>query len=233
MAKGGTPRMADEETGTLGDVVPLGRRTLHSELVERVRDMIIEGHLAPGTRVHEEALGARFGVSRTPLREALRSLASEGLVELVPGRGALVRALTPTDVREMLDVLSALEALAGRAACRNATEAEVRGLRALHDAMMDFYARRDRLEYYKRNQAFHTGVVQAAHNRTLAAQHETLQARLKRIRFIGNASPEKWAAAAAEHEEMVAALEARDAERLAAVLVLHMERTWERVRDSL
>src|SRR6185437_10395415 len=103
-----------------GAIVPLNRRSLHDELVERIRDMIIEGQLAPLSRIHEGQLGKALGVSRTPLREALKFLASEGLLELVPGRGAVVRKLTPKDVRDMLDVLGAIETLGGRLACRHA-----------------------------------------------------------------------------------------------------------------
>src|SRR4051794_41121382 len=126
--------------------------------------MIIEGQLAPGSRIHEGQLGQALGVSRTPLREALKYLASEGLIDLVPGRGAVVRQLTPQDVRDMLAVLIALETLAGRLACRNATEAQIAGVRKTHDRMMDFYSRRKRLEYYKLNQAIHTAIVNLSGN---------------------------------------------------------------------
>ena len=104
-------------------IVPLNRKSLHDELVERIRDMIIEGQLAPASRIHEGQLGMALGVSRTPLREALKYLASEGLIELVAGRGAIVRKLTAKDVREMLDVLSALESLGAHLTCRHATPA--------------------------------------------------------------------------------------------------------------
>jgi DNA-binding GntR family transcriptional regulator len=221
------------DTIELPGIVPISRHTLHGELVERLRDMIIEGRLAPGSRINEGPLGSSLGVSRTPLREAIKFLASEGLIELVPGRGAVVKALTPRDVQEMLQVLTALEVMAGRLACRVATDAQVAGVRSLHDQMMGFYASRDRLEYYKRNQAIHTGIVALSGNRFLAGQHEAIQGRMKRIRFIGNEKPTGWAGAVAEHEDMIAALEARDADRLAAALTTHLERTWERVRDTL
>ena len=138
-------------------IVPVNRRPLHDELVERIRDMIIEGQLAPLTRIHEGQLGDALGVSRTPLREALKFLASEGLLELVPGRGAIVRKLMPKDVRDMLDVLGAIETLGGRLACRNASDAEIAGLRRVHDEMIALYRARNRLEYYRRNQAIHSG----------------------------------------------------------------------------
>jgi len=212
---------------------PIPRRSLHDEVVSRVRDMIIEGTLAPGSRIHEGQLGLALGVSRTPLREALKFLASEGLIELVASRGALVRRFSPKDVRDMLDVLALLESFAGRLACRVATADEIAGVRALHDRMMERYAVRDRLEYFKLNQQIHASFLRLAHNATLEESHAAIQSRLKRIRYIGNAEPSKWQNAVREHETMIVALEARDADALAAVLTQDMEHTWARVKDSL
>jgi DNA-binding GntR family transcriptional regulator len=209
------------------------RRTLHDEVVARLRDMIIDGTLAAGTRIHEGQLGAQLGVSRTPLREALKALASEGLVDLVPSRGAVVHRFSPKDVEDMLIVLGTLEALAGRLACAHATDAQIREMRALHDRMMRLYEARDRLDYFKTNQSVHAAFVRLSGNASLAYVHDLLQARLKRIRFIGHEGPEKWAAAVVEHEEMICALEARDGERLAAALTGHMTAAWRRVRDVI
>jgi len=214
-------------------IVPLSRPTLHGQLVDRVRTLIVEGQLAPGTRIHEGELGNALGVSRTPLREALKVLASEGLVELVQGRGAVVRKLTGKDVAEMLDVLRALETLAARLACRNATDAQIAALRRTHDEMIAFYEAGNRLDYYWRNQAIHAGLADLSGNALLATMHATIQARMKRIRFIGNEDPGGWTAAVAEHREMIAALEARDEARLAAVVARHLDETWKRVANKL
>jgi DNA-binding GntR family transcriptional regulator len=214
-------------------IVPLSRRTLHDELVDRVRTLIVEGQLRPEMRIHEGELGKALGVSRTPLREALKVLASEGLIELVPGRGAIVKKLTPKDVAEMLDVLTALETLAARLACRNASAAQIERLRAVHDEMMGYYRAGNRLEYYWRNQAIHAGLAELSGNVLLATMHATIQARMKRIRFIGNEEPEGWAAAVAEHEAMIAALEAREEAVLAAVVARHLEETWTRVAGKI
>ena len=167
----------------------IARPSLHDAIVTRVRDMIIEGELPPGTRIHEGQLGAALGVSRTPLREALKFLASEGLIELSPGKGAVVRTFSPKDVRDSLIVLGDLEALAGRLACENATDSDVREVRALHDRMMEYYANRDRLPYFKLNQNIHSAILRISKNEPLAYVHGTLQARLRRIRYIGNEVP--------------------------------------------
>ena len=212
---------------------PIARPTLHDAIVARVRDMVIEGELAPGTRLHEGNLGKTLGVSRTPLREALKFLVSEGLLELSPGRGAVVRQFTAKDVHDSLIVLGSLEGLAGRLACANATDAEIREVQQLHDRMMDMYEKRDRLPYFKLNQAIHSAILRLTKNEALVSVHGVLQARLKRIRYIGNEGPEKWAGAVADHEDIIMALAARDPERLSTILTAHMEKTWERVRNAV
>jgi DNA-binding GntR family transcriptional regulator len=211
----------------------ISRSNLHEQVVTRLRDMIIEGRLEPGQRIHEGQIGEALGVSRTPLREALKFLASEGLVELVPGRGALVRRLDRRDVREMLDVLTALETLAARLFCAKATEADIASLRALHQEMMQFYRARRRLDYYKCNQDIHSTLVRLSGNCFLSATHQAIQSRLKRIRFIGHEGEANWQAAILEHEEMMAAIESRDADRLAEVVTRHLNGAWDRVQDAI
>jgi len=212
---------------------PIVRRSLHDEVVSRVRDMIIEGSLEPGARIYEEQLAKTLGVSRTPMREALKTLASEGLVELAAARGAVVKRFSPKDVRDMLDVLAVLESFAARLACKEASDDQIAELRALHDRMVAFYKANNRLEYYKLNQDFHSGVLRLSANAALQSAHLAIQSRLKRIRYIGNSEPRKWKDAMSEHEEMIRRLEARDAEGLAKILSLHMEHTWERVKEIL
>lgn len=227
------PPLRDDAPARVGEPVssaPLQRASLSEQAASRLRDMIIEGTLAPGERIVEGEIGARLGVSRTPLREALKTLAGEGLVDLVPAKGAIVRRVTAEAAREMLEVLAELEALAGRLAVARATDRQIGEVRALHDRMMAHYARRRRLDYYKLNQGIHTAIVALAANSELAAMHGQLQARMKRIRFVGHEGPGQWAAAVAEHEAMITALEARDARKLSSILRQHLTRTWERVK---
>ena len=217
----------------LSERPPIVRVTLHEEVLTRLRDMIIEGDLPPGARIHEVAVGAALGVSRTPLREAIKTLASEGLVEIQPARGAIVRRYGERDVFAILEVLKTLEQAAARLLCLRATAEELAALTRQHEEMVALYVRRDRLAYFKRNQAIHSAIARASGNSILAETHEQLQARIKRVRFIGNERPERWAGAMAEHEEMCAAWQARDGERLATVLGAHLDRTMERVRDAI
>ena len=212
---------------------PIRRTALHDTLVTRLRDMIIEGELAPGSRMHESQLGEQLGVSRTPLREAIKYLASEGLVELIPSRGAIVKRFSGKDVHDMLIVLKNLEELAGSLACETATDDDIARVRQLHDEMRSCYDVKDRLRYYKLNQAIHTEICRIADNQALSSVQAQLQSRLKRIRFIGHEGPDKWSAAMAEHEEMIVALEARDGKTLSKVLGLHLLNAWQRVKDAI
>ena len=157
----------------------------------------------------------------------------EGLVDLVPSRGAMVRKLTTKDVKDMLTVLSSLEELAGRLACQNGTDAQIQASRGLHDEMLRFYAKRDRLEYFKCNQQIHAAIIALSGNESLMLLHGMLQARMKRIRFLGNRTDEQWAAAVADHEEMIQALESHDASRLVSALIGHLTRTWERIKTAI
>ena len=117
----------DDDTGDApGGVMRITRVTLHDAVLNQIRDMIIEGQLKPGTRINEGQVGAMLGVSRTPLREAIKTLASEGLVELVPAKGAVVRRFSLQDVRDMLEAVGALEQFAARLACERAIDAETR-----------------------------------------------------------------------------------------------------------
>src|SRR6185503_9370558 len=120
----------------LQEPTPIVRRPLHEEATDRLRDLIVQGRLAAGARLNERLLAAQLGVSRTPLREALKVLATEGLVELLPNRGAIVSQIDSARLSETLVVMGALEALAGELACRNASDAELGEIRALHYEML-------------------------------------------------------------------------------------------------
>lgn len=215
------------------DAAPLARRSLHAELTERLEEMIVAGALAPGAKVPERALCERFGVSRTPMREALKVLAAEGLVTLAPNRGAWVTAVTLDELEQVFPVMGALEALSGELACARVTDAEIDAVQALHDEMLGHFHERRLPAYFRVNQAIHGAILQAARNPTLTAQHRGLAARVRRARHLANLTEARWRQATEEHEAMMAALRARDGARLAAVLKTHLANKFDSVRGWL
>jgi DNA-binding GntR family transcriptional regulator len=198
------------------------RRPLHEEAAERLRDLIVQGRLAPGARLNERLLTAQLGVSRTPLREAFKVLATEGLVELLPNRGAIVSSVDSERLSETLSVMGALEALAGELACRNASDAQLNEIRALHYEMLAYHARGDLAGYFKFNQAIHLKLVKYAGNATLYNIYRQLNGNVRRARYMANLSQERWDAAVREHEEILAALSARDVKRIKLLLNEHL-----------
>lgn len=207
---------------------PISRVPLHEEVTTRLRDMIVEDILKPGERIQELEIASQLGVSRTPIREALKVLASEGLVEMLPLRGAVVKAFTAKDAQDMLKVIAQLEALAGSEACQ-ASDADIAHVLSLHADMKLHYQQRNRHDYFALNQQIHNVIVSLARNETLSSLHAILSKRMRRIRYTGNALPTNWDEAMQEHEEMVQALQARDAARLAGIMRQHIENTWPRI----
>jgi len=202
--------------------VPIARRALHDEVVQRIRGLIVQGELAPGERVPERELCERFGISRTPFREALKVLASEGLIDLQHQRGAVVSTITAHDVDDMFQVMGVLEALAGELACARVSDADVAAVEAFHREMLVHYREHDLAGYFHFNQRIHEAIMQAAGNPVLGNLYETLSVRIRRARYMANLSKVRWDQAVAEHEEILAALQARDGKRLGQLLREHL-----------
>ncbi|AVA23868.1 GntR family transcriptional regulator protein (plasmid) [Rhizobium sp. NXC24] len=198
--------------------------TLHAGIVERLRDYLVEGNLAGGQRVPEKRLCEEFGVSRTPLREALKVLASEGLIELLPNRGARMRALSQDDIRELFDLMGGLESLAGRLACERITDDDLQEIEALHQEMYGYYLRGDRSNYFRCNQAIHEAILRIAGNDALTVMYRSLSGRIRRFRYAANLDDrgERWSAAVREHELILDALRRRAGSELADILFDHL-----------
>jgi DNA-binding GntR family transcriptional regulator len=201
---------------------PIIRRPLHEEAADRLRDLIVQGQLAAGARLNERLLTAQLGVSRTPLREAFKVLATEGLVELLPNRGAIVSQMDPVRLSESLAVMGALEALAGELACLSATDAQINEIRALHYEMLAYHARGDLAGYFKFNQAIHLKLVKYSGNAVLFNTYRQMNGNVRRARYMANLSKERWDAAVREHDAILAALSARNVERIKALLSDHL-----------
>lgn len=218
--------------GSLG-CGPIRRRSLHEELLVKLREMIISGELSPGQKIPEIDISARYGVSRTPLREALKVLATEGLVALETNRGARVTRITRQDLEEVFPVMGALEALAGELACQNITDAEIGAIRNLHEDMIGHYRSGALQSYFAVNEQIHEAILAAARNTTLSTQYHTLAVQVRRARYVANMTPQRWQQAVSEHEEILRFLEARDGGGLSGVLKQHLQNKLHTVCDWL
>ena len=201
---------------------PIERRALHEELADQLRRAIIHGELEPGTRISEKNLCEQFGVSRTPIREALKTLSAEGLVQLSQNRGATVTKLTRRDLEDAFPVMGALEALAGELAARKATPAQIERMQELQSRMVAMFERGDRRGYFRANEDIHKLILDTADNAYLARLHRSVSAQVRRPRYQANLSPERWSAAVAEHEEIAEAFSRRSAARLGRLLKNHI-----------
>ena len=206
---------------------------LTHQAAARLRTLLIEGRIAPGAKLNERVLAEQLRISRTPLREAIKLLAEEGLVDLLPNRGAVAVKLTETDIVHTFEVLAGLEAMSGQFAAQRITEQELAELRAVHYEMLAAYTRRDLSAYYRLNALIHAGINAAARNPVLAATYARINARVQSLRFRTNQDEAKWQRAVAEHEQMMAALAARDGPALGRVLVDHLRHKLDTVLDLL
>lgn len=215
------------------EVISIPRAALHEQVAQRLRQMLVEGRIAPGAKLNERELSELLHVSRTPLREAIKMLAAEGLVELVPNRGAIAVSLTEEDVLNTFEVMAGLEGLSGELAAQRITDAELAEIQAMHFEMMAAYTRRDLSTYYAINARIHRAINAAARNPVLSTVYDQVNARLQALRFRSNQDGEKWKAAVKEHEKMIEALVARDGPAMREVLLAHLRNKRDVVLEQL
>ena len=233
MTDGSVPVVDATQPVCATDDIGNPRQPLTQQVAGAIRDMIVQDELKPGERVRERSLAEVLEVSRTPLREALKLLSAEGLVEILPHRGAVVADPQPEEIYGKLQVLAVLESLAGELAAERATDEEIAEIRALHFEMLASYTRQNRLEYFKANQKIHRAILTSSRNLALIETHGRINAQLYRVRYQSNLRNRKWQSAIEEHEEILEALEARDPERLSAILRAHLGSTWAKVSEML
>ena len=215
------------------EIITIPHPTLHEQVAARLRQMLVENLITPGAKLNERELAEVLKVSRTPLREAIKMLAAEGLVELLPNRGAVAVLLGEDDVLHTFEVMAGLEAMSGELAAERITDAELAEIRALHFEMMACYTRRDLSNYYRINATIHRAINAAAKNPVLTRTYTQVNARLQALRFRSNQDEDKWARAVQEHEQMVQALSARDGATLRRVLTEHLQHKREVVIEQL
>jgi DNA-binding GntR family transcriptional regulator len=215
------------------EVIAIPRAALHEQVAQRLRQMLLEGRIAPGAKLNERELSELLKVSRTPLREAIKMLAAEGLVELLPNRGAVAVSLGEQDVHNTFEVMAALEAQSGELAAQRITAQELAEIQAMHFEMMAAYTRRDLPAYYNINMRVHNAINAAAKNPVLTQVYNQVNARLQALRFRSNQDGDKWKRAVKDHEKMIEALAARDGAAMRDVLLAHLRSKRDVVLEQL
>jgi len=199
----------------------IARRTLHDELLPRLIDMIIEGELDSGCRIPEEALCARFGVSRTPLREALKMLSVKGLVHLLPNKGAIVARITQQEAEELIPLLGTIEAHAAERACAKIDHSGISHITELSSQLREHHRSGDEQSYLRTNRALHGALIAAAGNDMLNRIYQLVEMRLCLLPVTRKLAPH-WDEAVVDHEDILQALHKRDSASLATILRDHV-----------
>ncbi len=208
------------------DEVALRRRPLHDEVAEWLRIQISEDRFPPGIVIPELDICRRLSISRTPVREALKVLASERLVEFVPARGARVVTLDGHEIKELVVVLARLEGLAAELACGRMDSDGLIELRALHRRMEHHYEAGSRSEYFRANIEFHHRIVGASGNRNLTATWLRYSNRLRRVRYLSSLSDGDWRASLSDHGRIIELLSLRKPRALGALVERHVKGIW-------
>jgi len=201
-----------------------GRRkgSLHANTVAQLRNMIVTSVLAPGARLNERELCEQLSVSRTPVREAIKTLIQDGLLRSLPNHSAVVTELDLDEITALIDVVSVIEGLAGELAAARATDEAVAEIGLLHYKMMLHHTRDELAGYFEANKAFHKAIIELSGNSVLAWVWDLLALRVDRARFSSNLWPTRWRAAIDEHRQILDALSARDSARASTALREHV-----------
>ncbi len=201
----------------------IARKTLAEQVADELRNLVLLEKLKPGASIPERETAAALGVSRTPLRESLRILALEGLVEIAPNRAPRIANPSLADIKSLLQVQGALEALAGELACNMASDAELAEITLLESDMQRVSDTCDPLEFFQKDMAFHESIVAASKNNALIATHKTYNTRLWRARFISSRRRLNRSGTLQQHSTIVQSLLERESGRCSEALRSHLE----------
>lgn len=207
--------------------------SLHDQLVAKVREMIVDGELEAGAPLPERMLCETFGVSRTPLREAFKILASEGLIELRSHRTPVITPINRTEIANIFDIMVALDGIAALQAAALATDDDITRLNAMHTRLVELHHDASRPAYFRLNQEIHTEITKLAGNPVLLNIWTTLHANIFRARAVANYDARRWTESVQEHETFMALLNTRDAPGFAAALSAHTRKTGDAVLLTL
>ena len=185
-------------------------QTLREKILETIRDAILKGSLKPGEKVAEPELAERFGISRTPIREAFRQLESEGYLTVIPRKGAVVAALSEKDVDEFYAIKSILEGYAAELAATRLSQKEIEKLQAINEKLRNLAAEGDVKNFYRAHNEFHDLFIKAADNQKLAELIQQLGMKFLRLRMASLSAPGRMNISVAEHERLIEAFKMQD-----------------------
>lgn len=205
--------------------VKLPRTSLPDQIVETLREMIIQGTLPEGAKVPVAALAQELSVSQTPLREALKVLAADSLVELLPNRGAIVAHYTSEDARHLFQVLAGLESLGAELATQCMTVDDLATLEEMHARMRICFVQREKEAYFNLNSAIHERIILLSGNPMLRDLHARLMFRASRGRYLAIEDTQRWVQAMDEHEMLMESLRDRNAAAAASIWRQHLQHT--------
>lgn len=205
-------------------------KPLAEDIADRLRRDILSGRILPGESIKERDNAAGQGVSRTPMREAIRILAKEGLLELRPSRSPIVAQPTLREVIDNIDVIRALEVLSGELACRNASHDDIEAIERLQRQLETAPEDADPLDLFEIDMAFHRAIAQASHNPSLTETHRAYLARLWRVRYLSARQKSGKERTYRQHREIIAGLRERDAATVARVIANHIDHIITNVR---
>ena len=205
---------------------------LYEEVANRLRDLIYDDTLTPGQWIDEKHICDDFGISRTPLREALKVLHAEGLVELVPRRGCVVRQFEPEEFRELFPVVAVLEGLSARLAALHMSSSQQQELEAMHQQLEDFAARGMINEYYEQNIRIHEAIIRYGNNKWLQRVVQDLRRVLRLARHHQLNAPGRLNESLSEHREVLQALCDRDPDLADQLMQQHLMEQWQALSET-
>jgi DNA-binding GntR family transcriptional regulator len=206
---------------SLRNVLILETEPLHMRAARHLREMIIDGRLRPWAPIDEKSMCEQFGTSRTPLREALKVLAAEGLIELLPRRGAVVAGISVKDLREKFAIVRVLEAHAASTICESASPEQIQALESIHRQLIAAHKKRNQPLYFELNEKFHRAVVAATGSKTLVDLHVSMVGHLRRARFTSMNAHTTAPDFVEDHQRIMRALSARKAEVAGKEFIKH------------
>ncbi len=206
-----------------GQIEPNERKLLGTETAEKLRELILLEKLPAGMFIPERDIAEVLGISRTPMREALRILEREGLIEYTSTRRSRVADPSIEELLQSMSVLSTLEALGGEIACSNATKKDLRKIKHLNQTMLDKSDVFSSIDFFKTDMAFHSSIILASRNRPLIETHQTYNAKLWRSRFLSSRRQRGRKTTLQQHQNITNALCKRDAVEISKAMRGHID----------